>query len=122
MSRILVTGSRHYKDVSRIFAALDDHVADGDTVVHGGARGADSIAAEYCRRYNIEQEVHEPDWDAYGRAAGPIRNAEMLSSGIDKVLAFLDDTACRGTFGTIREAKKRSIETVVVRFREWERN
>jgi len=50
-------------------------------------------------------------WDEYGRAAGPIRNRQMLDKGwADAVVAFhlnLDES--KGTADMVREARKRGL-------------
>lgn len=94
--RILITGSRHWRDRDTIRRAIVDTIdrwtADGGcgyvTVVHGGARGADTIAGEIARELRCVVEVHPADWQRYGRAAGPIRNAEMVALGADVCLAW----------------------------------
>lgn len=51
-------------------------------VVSGGATGADS-AGEYWARIQRYPEIpirhFLPDWDLYGRRAGPIRNSKMAA-------------------------------------------
>lgn len=89
--RIIFCGGRDYADrtaVSRVLLALD---ADVVTVVHGGARGADSIVGELAEDIGwgpFRVEVYPAEWDLYGKGAGPRRNAQMLASGADLVVAF----------------------------------
>jgi hypothetical protein len=73
-------------------------------VVHGACPlGADRFAHEWAVRTNgaggmVAEDPYPADWDRYGSAAGPIRNAEMIGSGISVCLAFLDpcaDGRCR---------------------------
>lgn len=65
-------------------------------IIEGGASGADAFAAEWAEnniRYNQGNVVHEmypADWATYGKAAGPMRNRQMLESGVDLCLAFTD--------------------------------
>lgn len=91
-----MTGSRDLTDRQAVSDALDElydrawHY-DGSslTIVHGGARGADTLASEWCQMHNdVIEEVHKPDWDAYGKVAGFVRNQEMVSLGADVCLAF----------------------------------
>lgn len=60
------------------------------TVVHGAAPGADTIAEEVALEFLAYAEPHPADWETHGKAAGPLRNQEMLDSGIDGVIAFKD--------------------------------
>lgn len=102
--RILVTGSRAWDDWRTITGALIE-AADGKprpvTVVHGCARGADSLAAQAARKLGWEVEGHPADWEFHGKAAGFRRNAEMVALGADVMLAFIRDgsrgaTHCAG--------------------------
>lgn len=77
-------GGRDYGDVRRVVQtvrALQNKCArDGLplTVIAGGARGADRLAADVARDLGINViEIHA-QWDTYGRSAGFRRNAEMI--------------------------------------------
>lgn len=112
--RILVTGSRHWTDevvirealrsVWREFHLEEEVMAEQMIVlVHGGATGADTIAANIFIDANHEfliTEKHLAEWQKYGRSAGPRRNAEMVALGADVVLAFRAPGS-RGTQSTI---------------------
>jgi hypothetical protein len=93
--RILVTGSRTWCDEAAIHTALRAHGRPGDTLVTGGCpRGADAIAERVWRGLDGHRPIerHEASWQTHGRAAGPIRNRQMvqtLSADIDIVLAFI---------------------------------
>lgn len=112
--RILVTGSREWRDHQAIYEALLWLVTDSEyagrpvTVVHGGARGADRIAAELARELGLRVEEHPADWDAYGKAAGHRRNAEMVALGADAALAFPIGPSL-GTRGCIALCRKAGI-------------
>jgi hypothetical protein len=119
--RILVTGSRNWRDVEAIRQALLDAVEtltaepnklDDVTLVHGGARGADRLVAEVAREYGWTVEEHPADWERHGRAAGPLRNAEMVQAGADVCLAFPRGVS-RGTRGCMAMAAKAGIPVVV---------
>jgi hypothetical protein len=52
--------------------------------------------------------VYKAEWDKHGRAAGPIRNQQMLDDGKpDLVLAFAGG---RGTDDMCRRAREAGIE------------
>lgn len=89
--KVLVCGGRDYADRNNIFDTLDSLHEDTaiTTIIHGGARGADSLADAWARSRGIKTHVFFPDWDKYGNAAGPIRNQQMLKEGNpDYVVAF----------------------------------
>jgi hypothetical protein len=100
--RILVTGSRDFTDFGTIYEAIQNAafgVEDRDiVVVHGNARGADKLARLAAIKLGFRHEPHPADWDGYGRAAGFIRNAEMVNLGADICLAvFQSGAGNRGT-------------------------
>lgn len=96
--RVLITGSREWDDRTAVYGHLDDLLRDHKrlTVVHGACRtGADDIARAWlhdARRTSglgtAVEEAHPADWNGYGKQAGFIRNAEMVSLGADLCLAF----------------------------------
>lgn len=92
----------------------------GDVLIHGCAKGADQLS-EYTTRemFNtlgtmIAYERYPADWEKYGKAAGPIRNKQMLDEGKpDMVIAFLAPDS-RGTKNMIEQAEKADIPVKVV--------
>lgn len=114
--RILITGSREFKDESVISKAIAEAAAGVDsnlvTVVHGAARGADTLAANAAWRMGLLTEAHPADWDRHGKSGGYIRNAEMAKLGADVCLAFPIGES-RGTRMMIELAKKHGIEVRV---------
>lgn len=117
--RVLICGSRNWFDHAPIRDAINS-LPPPVTVVHGGARGADSIAAEEARRRRaifgdeIKIEAHPANWKKHGRKAGPIRNQEMLASGINQVIAFRLPGPSRGTDDLIRRARAAGVPVRVV--------
>jgi hypothetical protein len=62
----------------------------------------------------MTQSVFYADWDKHGRAAGPIRNQQMLDEGKpDLVVAFLLPQGS-GTLDMIRRTEKAGIEVRVI--------
>lgn len=109
----VISGSRAITDVKAVEAVLRGYIASKDLVHVGDARGVDAIAADFAHRYFNDVVVHKPDWDKYGKSAGPIRNQEMIDQS--DVLIAIWDGKSRGTKGTIDMALKRGIETHVHR-------
>jgi len=56
-------------------------------LLHGGARGADRAIGRAAQQLGWPVEVHPADWRRHGRAAGPIRNRELLDQAIARALA-----------------------------------
>jgi hypothetical protein len=89
--RVLVCGGRDYDDKDYVFRQLDRlHAAKGvECIIHGNARGADSLAKLWAITRGIPHLPYPADWNTHGKSAGPIRNREMLAdSKPDGVVAF----------------------------------
>jgi hypothetical protein len=113
--KVLVTGSRNWSDrqvvAEALLAARDSAVVNGSgqmVLVHGAAPGADSIAAELAARWGWRVEAHPALWSELGKAAGPIRNSEMVALGADVCLAFPLPHS-RGTLDCMRRAEEAGI-------------
>ena len=74
--------------------------------------GADYLAESVAHELGWEVEQFPADWDTYGRAAGPIRNAVMVEKGADVCLAF-PMTGSRGAIDCMRRAKVAGIPVIV---------
>lgn len=110
--RVLVFGGRDYHDAVCMEKVLRQKLIDGDIVIHGGAIGADSLAGNVAGRilgYNVE--VFPADWDQHGNRAGPIRNQEMLDSGVDFAIGF---PGGRGTADMLSRLKKAGVPGVQI--------
>ena len=80
-------GVRKWTDRHLIRQALQ--FVQPSLVIQGEARGADSLARDVAQNLGIEVLPFPANWEKYGRAAGPIRNKQMLDEGDpDGVLAF----------------------------------
>jgi hypothetical protein len=112
--RILICGSRTWVESVPIYRHIYG-LEPGDVVIHGGARGADSIAGDAAQRSGLTVEVYRADWTAHGKAAGPIRNQRMLTEGKpDRVLAFRMPGMSRGTDDMIRRARAEGVPVEIV--------
>jgi hypothetical protein len=115
VSAVLVCGSRSWSNALKVHDAIGDLALEWDeplTIIHGGARGADSIADEVARDMNYHIERVPADWSK-GKSAGVLRNLQMLDMEPAIVLAFWDGQS-RGTLHTISEATRRGIPVRIV--------
>lgn len=110
--KLLVCGSRSWLRYQMVESVLNMFSRKDLTIMHGGAKGADSLVAFYCRRYGVAQEVYLPCWELYGNSAGLIRNEYMVECQPDRVVAFWDG-ASPGTRHTLKLARARHIPTEV---------
>lgn len=119
--RILICGSRNFTDHEFFNLAMTAWTAkhgDPEVVIEGCARGADHLAEQWARSFGGDGFLatvglaHFPaDWDRHGRAAGPIRNQQMLDEGRpDAVIAFTPDLrVSRGTRDMVTRARRAGL-------------
>lgn len=114
MIKALVCGGRGVTDAARLERVLDAAVQRlGVTeIIQGGAPGVDSLTKAWAAARGVPQRQFDADWGALGRAAGPIRNLEMLTAGKpDLVLAFVEG-AGPGTMNMIKQATHQGIRVI----------
>jgi hypothetical protein len=107
--KIIVCGSRNFKSPAHVFRALDRlHQERPITaLMQGGATGADTFAKEWAMtKPEIQRYVCKAEWDKYGHAAGPIRNARMLEWEPDLIVAFEGGD---GTADMVRKAEAAGV-------------
>ena len=108
--RLAVTGGRDHTPSPVELAAFDAlwTTLGATTLVHGAARGVDSLIAAHVARTHADAvvEAHTADWNCYGRAAGHLRNAEMLRANVGALIAF---TGGRGTANCVEQATRMGI-------------
>lgn len=110
----LICGSRTWTDRHAIWRELAVLPPD-TTIIHGGAHGADRIAGQEARRLGLVVIEYPADWGQHGRAAGVIRNKQMLVHGKpDRVIAFSQIPVTKGTADMVDRARKAGIPTTVL--------
>lgn len=101
-----------------IEAAYKDKVADLNEVeiIVGDATGVDDFARQYINsgfmlkpKIRVRLSVYVANWNAQGRAAGPIRNQKMVDQKPDVCLAFYYGVVSPGTKSCVERAKKAGI-------------
>lgn len=113
--RILVCGDRNWIDVQAIQRVLSAYPS-GTIVIEGGAKGADRIANNIANELGFKVITFPANWKKFGRAAGPIRNQQMLDEGKpDRVIAFHHDLKkSRGTANMVKQARKAGVVSIHV--------
>lgn len=74
--RILISGGRNFQSYLTVCEVLDRIFIT--ELAHGGAVGTDTLAGAYAKANDIPCTVYKANWDLHGKAAGMIRNKEML--------------------------------------------
>jgi hypothetical protein len=112
--RVLVCGGRDFEDVAFAHATLDRLHAEHRfrVLIEGDARGADRIAGEWADRRGLEHVKFPADWEGLGRAAGPIRNAQMLREGKPDLVIALPGH--RGTAHMVRIARAAGVRVIEI--------
>lgn len=113
---VLVTGDRNWQDVQKVRDALKK-LPKNTTIVHGAAKGADSIADKVAKELGFTIIPYKADWQLYGRAAGPIRNRQMFNENHpDLVIAFHPDLSkSKGTRDMVNYAKAQGTRVIHIR-------
>lgn len=114
--KTIIAGSRGITDYDLLLDQIEACPWEISEVVSGTAEGVDLLGEQYADEHDLPVERHEPDWDTYGRAAGPIRNREMAESA-EALLAVWDGQS-PGTKNMIEEAEKAGIEVHVYTLEE----
>jgi hypothetical protein len=118
--RVLITGSRTWTNETLMREAFESINKDNEynfrvILVHGTAKGADSMADKIGQELGWSIERHPADWNTHGKRAGFVRNSEMVSLGADICLAFIKENS-RGATMCAALAEKKNIPTI--RFEE----
>ena len=93
-------------------------------LLHGGARGADAAIGRAAQQLGWSALVMPAQWQLHGRAAGPIRNRELLEQAIAKAVAHTSPGSLAsvlvvafpggpGTASLVREARRMASHSPV---------
>jgi len=125
--RVLVCGGRDYENRNYVLSVLEQFAIDNSVfynpednwlpsdieIISGMARGVDTYAADWAVVNWCKLHAFYADWDKYGKAAGYIRNKQMLKEGKpDVVIAF---PGGKGTAMMIKLAKESGIEVIEIK-------
>lgn len=128
--RLLICGSRGWRDegaieaVIRHFQAMARGLDEEFALIHGHCpEGADAQADRAGQRLGLrvgKDLIRVPaDWKRYKRAAGPIRNQQMLDEQHpDVVVAFRAAGKSNGTDDMVAKGQRAGVPTHIIRGRE----
>lgn len=111
--KVIVCGGRDFGNLDFVSTVLDriDRERGIDTIVHGNAAGADSMAKIWAFRNGRREWSFPAEWSKYGLSAGPRRNKQMLGSGAKLVIAF---PGGKGTRNMVKQAKSAGLEVIQI--------
>jgi len=108
--KVAVVGSRNFVNYELLSDKLK-FLTGTDTIVSGGAKGADSLAARYAAENDVNLKMFPAEWEKYGRSAGYKRNVQIVDES-DSVIAFWDGKS-KGTEHSINIAKKQRKHVLI---------
>lgn len=90
--RLLISGYREFNNYEVVQREMEKLLKPGEShvVIHGNCSGADLTADRVARDKGWERRIFPALWNKHGKAAGPIRNQQMIDEGRpDYALIFL---------------------------------
>lgn len=121
MTRVIIAGSRSFNDQdlfdNTIHDVLLSYYTEELEIVSGGCTGADRMGEEYAEEWDIPLRVFNADWDAYGKAAGPIRNEQMAKYAAEAdegILIAFPIGESKGTRNMISLARQYGLRVIVI--------
>jgi len=117
--RVIIAGGRDFDDYGLLCESCgrllaQKHQTHSIVIVSGAAKGADTLGERYAHERGYAVEKYPADWEHDGKAAGPIRNAQMAKVA-DALIAFWDGNS-RGTQNMIDLARLKPLPFRIVRF------
>jgi len=102
--KVLVCGGRGFLNKGLLYHYMDAlHSRFCFTeLIHGGAKGADTLAGEWAMDWSIPVHVFPAQWSRDGKLAGPFRNQRMLDEG--KPALVVSFPGGRGTMDMVKQA------------------
>ena len=124
-TKIVVAGPRRFRNGSVVWDSLDKLREQFPDMVllHGDCpTGVDRFAKMWAASRNVAQMIYPADWDAHGKAAGPIRNSTMAREA-DKAYVFWyapEPSQHPGTCSLVREMERLKKPVTKSLFFAWE--
>jgi hypothetical protein len=131
--KLIISGSRDFTNSKVFMDAMIDAIAEIQyknevhmkdlEIIHGGAKGIDSMADVFARGYKLKLKVFPADWNTFGKSAGMKRNLEMLYYAISYERHFLlafNMNSSRGTSGMIDVCKKKNVPSYIFNTKDGE--
>ncbi len=109
--RVAIVGSRNYPRPEKV-AEYVRNLPKDTCVISGGAAGVDTWAENAAKFHHLDTLIFRARWDLHGRAAGMIRNQDIVDTA-ERFVAFWDG-ASRGTADSIARAHACGIPVEVV--------
>lgn len=115
---VIIAGTRTFDDYCKLKSDCDrillDVYPNGEhiNIMSGRATGADALGERYAKEKGYAVIHYFADWNRHGKAAGPIRNSEMVRN-CDYAIVFWDGQS-RGTVDLIKKLEAAGKSRTVV--------
>ncbi|AVR55690.1 hypothetical protein [Campylobacter phage CP39] len=120
--KLLVAGSRDFNDYNLLKNKIFELNIQPSTIVCGMTRGADMLGYQYGIDNSLKIEKYKPNWNLYGKSAGPIRNklmADSLNRETDMAIIFWDGIS-KGSKNMISILDDKKINYKIIYYKEKE--
>lgn len=116
-SKVIIAGSRSFADYENLKSVCDrilpNHYSEPCiTILSGTSSGSDSLGERYAHERGYTLNRYPADWKQYGKAAGPIRNRQMVNDA-DAAIVFWDGQS-KGAKNLIEQANKRGLIVMTI--------
>jgi hypothetical protein len=115
---VAIVGSREFDDYEFLKEKVLSVIKTEEIacIVSGGARGADALAERFADEFGLRKDIRHADWRKHGRAAGHIRNADVVAA-CDVLVAFWKSRS-PGTLDAIKKARCKHKRVHVFKYGE----
>ena len=113
--KLAIVGSRTFDNYELLVDTIFRNVnllSNVQSIVSGGATGADSLAERFAEEHLIEKIIFKPNWNFYGKSAGYKRNVDIVQNS-DLVMVFWDGKS-KGAEHDVKIAKDLKKQLIVV--------
>lgn len=115
--KTIIAGARDFDDPDVFLRGMRAVPWSITEVVSGCAKGADTMGECWAEANNLPCAKFPADWETMGRAAGPIRNAQMAKYG-EALVAFLPPES-KGTKNMVEQAKKQNLPVFIIHIKKY---
>lgn len=113
---VAIVGGRDFDDYEQFKSCVNGEKIKFKSIISGGARGVDTLAERYAKEIGVPLKIYWPDWTKHGKAAGPIRNRQIIENS-DCVIAFWDEKS-PGTRSSLKIAEELKKPLTIFVYRE----
>jgi len=106
--KVIIAGTRTLDDPLLVDSAVYLSRYNISEVISGGCKGIDQWGEVWAKKQGIPIKIFQADWDKYGRAAGPIRNALMAEYA--NALILIWDGKSKGSLNMLCNANKLGLK------------